>query len=809
METQPSSAPPVRTITSYACEACRSAKTRCQPGPQPGICKRCSEFKRECVFRTGPRTRRSKAARIAAESATLPPVPGPSKTFSINFNMPVTKDPADDFEALRIQHERFLEDIMPEDDVGEGANEGGQAEGYATASSHQKVKQIFDFNDLSASAEHLPASGTCDTFSQTSSTKSRSQQQHAVKPVHDMGIKPQFNLDSATRLLCSFRDMLPHMPCLVLDDLLPDPSADEATSENVRALARDRPFVLLAILAVTSCSSSLQGYSLYDEEFRKVLGLKFVAGGERSIELLQGLLIYCCWYPFHLRPKNQQLFQYLRMAVDIVHDLELEESDLDLAAMAPEERTQSLEGLRALLGCFYAISTFSSIWSKKSSLRYSPQLAQCVDALELYSNLEQDHILVWLVRMQYIFEELDQVWRTYDGGFHDATSAMHRDLIIVGLETQFSDFQARMPERYASFPSIRQLVLLTQTMTLIPGIRQLWRKPSRYGSKPGAQPKPPIPNSAMQQAAVCVRSFFEGILALCRQKLGDFCGTDYSRLIVATILGFRMSLPLTAISPDYDVVAGRQIIEFGEILQRFCAIDDNLEQSSSDRDDDVIAPGAGATRSGKGKEKDAASGGQTPKTDAKPPKPQSKRIDAVAAFIVVLRSLKSKYDEKSKAFEERIARDFRIGCPVMNGTLDQYVPLWSGKQHLQPQQELHDSHALGNSMPPNMTFGGIQYANMPNGDVLEMDMSSMGATVASSSYATSQTSSSGIDALSGGPAVFSENMAVNPAAGAEDKPTLFHDLWATMTMGWAGDDIRPINLQDPDVMNYDDFDTGL
>jgi hypothetical protein len=46
------------------------------------------------------------------------------------------------------------------------------------------------------------------------------------------------------------------------------------------------------------------------------------------------------------------------MAVDIVHDLELEqEGDLNLFAMAPEQRARKLDNLRALLGCFYGIST--------------------------------------------------------------------------------------------------------------------------------------------------------------------------------------------------------------------------------------------------------------------------------------------------------------------------------------------------------------------------------------------------------------------------------------------------------------------
>lgn len=104
---------------------------------------------------------------------------------------------------------------------------------------------------------------------------------HSIQSLH---AKPQFNLDSAESLLASFRRMLVHYPCIVL---MPE--------ETVASLAATKPFVLLAILAAASGSRTLQGHTLYDEEFRKVLGLKFVAGGERSMNLLQGILIYCAW----------------------------------------------------------------------------------------------------------------------------------------------------------------------------------------------------------------------------------------------------------------------------------------------------------------------------------------------------------------------------------------------------------------------------------------------------------------------------------------------------------------------------------
>jgi hypothetical protein len=60
-------------------------------------------------------------------------------------------------------------------------------------------------------------------------------------------------------------------------------------------MSRNNPFLLLAVLAASSGSRTLRGHGLYDEEFRKILGLKFVSGGERSVELLEGLAVYCTW----------------------------------------------------------------------------------------------------------------------------------------------------------------------------------------------------------------------------------------------------------------------------------------------------------------------------------------------------------------------------------------------------------------------------------------------------------------------------------------------------------------------------------
>lgn len=163
-------------------------------------------------------------------------------------------DPSETFDALRDAHGAYLDEFAPEDDM----------DGDSTARP-----------SLQGSSS---TSGTGTFSASTPSVSSRS--------VHGLSsIQPRFNLDSATSLLDSFRDgMLPYFPVIALP---PD--------ATVPSLAKDKPFVLLAILAAASGGRSMQGHSLYDDEFRKVLGFKFVSSGERSLELLVGLQIYCAW----------------------------------------------------------------------------------------------------------------------------------------------------------------------------------------------------------------------------------------------------------------------------------------------------------------------------------------------------------------------------------------------------------------------------------------------------------------------------------------------------------------------------------
>ncbi|EAQ89619.1 hypothetical protein CHGG_06238 [Chaetomium globosum CBS 148.51] len=292
---QPASAPRAPRITN-ACEACRAAKVKCQASTQLGICKRPNPPTTSTTSTTSPL------------APPRPPPPGPSKTFTIDIPMSPEDDIADSMEALRLTHEMGIDALVP--NVSEGDDDADYYD-YDEHPDHEMgdydwldQASVSGVGSVLSGASSLPVGASALSTPPSSAYQQQGQQQQGQglsggqsqsqgegakgksRTLASLRLQPQFNLDSAGKLLETFRgEMMSHFHCVVLRE-----------EETVAGMAKDRPFVLLAILAAASGSSTLQGHSLYDEEFRKILGLKFVAGGERTIELLQGLVIYIAWW---------------------------------------------------------------------------------------------------------------------------------------------------------------------------------------------------------------------------------------------------------------------------------------------------------------------------------------------------------------------------------------------------------------------------------------------------------------------------------------------------------------------------------
>ncbi|KAK4447489.1 hypothetical protein QBC34DRAFT_409524 [Podospora aff. communis PSN243] len=361
--------------------------------------------------------------------------------------------------------------------------------------------------------------------------------------------------------------MLPNFPCVVLPP-----------ESTVSDLARERPFVLLAVLAVASSTRTLQGHSLYDEEFRKILGLKFVAGGERSVELLEGLVVYVAWYPFHLRPKNKQAFQYIRMAVDIISDLELDqECDSDDIDIPPTP--ERMDQIRLYLATYFMVSHQSTAWACTRPMKYTPFTSLAIDMFQRHSTSPSDMALSWKARLQRLVEEANEL-RKSKSKKGASTSSHHQSgyqtgLVLRGMESQLSEWESKIPPSVASQPTIRIAVLFTRLfITAAPLFRfPTIKNPGANGNEmPGYIPT----QEQMLGAVPTLHGMLEFFLSLQAGEINAFCGADWGSLILAIVLGYRLSFPLPQ-HPDWDDAVARRAVGFGAYLDRLCKMGDGSD----------------------------------------------------------------------------------------------------------------------------------------------------------------------------------------------------------------------------------------
>lgn len=68
----------------------------------------------------------------------------------------------------------------------------------------------------------------------------------------------------------------------------------------------------------------------------------------------------------------------------------------------------------------------------------------CCDLVEKWSHSQQDHVLVWLCRLQYINDGIMELRESYKRDANNHNRHQH-SLIQLGLEAQLREWQARMP----------------------------------------------------------------------------------------------------------------------------------------------------------------------------------------------------------------------------------------------------------------------------------------------------------------------------------------------------------------------------
>jgi hypothetical protein len=172
------------------------------------------------------------------------------------------------------------------------------------------------------------------------------------------------------------------------------------------------PILLLSVL-VYSVTQETQGTELdvHDELVREtihILGDEVIGRGQRSLELVQALLVATYWNKTTLRGQQGSCYQIVQLAADMAIDLGIAGFSLQpspVAYFCRHEDPTSLEARRTWLACFVALSTSSISMRRPNTVPWNAHHQECLFHLETRGE-PSDILLCQIVRITQLIQEI-------------------------------------------------------------------------------------------------------------------------------------------------------------------------------------------------------------------------------------------------------------------------------------------------------------------------------------------------------------------------------------------------------------------
>lgn len=187
---------------------------------------------------------------------------------------------------------------------------------------------------------------------------------------------------------------------------------------SAQQLYAEKPTLLHAIVVVSSWHDiAVQQVNV--KRLLRNLSERIMIHCEKSIDILQAILVFVGWYHPHMF-WSQQCTNLLHLAMAMLIDLGFDRSreqcgDLRKATAQatnrppPGERTSTPEEDRILAGLFYLTSTLSCSFKKMDAIQWTDFLAKGLNKLETEAEYDSDLLLVQICRLQHIIEETSAV----------------------------------------------------------------------------------------------------------------------------------------------------------------------------------------------------------------------------------------------------------------------------------------------------------------------------------------------------------------------------------------------------------------
>ncbi|KAK0105703.1 hypothetical protein ONS95_004228 [Cadophora gregata] len=394
----------IRQMGLRACGTCVKAKVKCVPNPQKGKCNRCHRLNKICQ---------------------------PSST-------PTKKRPT------HVAHlERKLDTLV---ELLSGPNREEQRSGSSSSppkspAAPHRLRIMSPPSNITTSTES-PRFSPQNFVSNNSSSHVAYDSYVAQPQVYNF----DFENREASFLLLEYRtQQASQLPFVVIP---PD-----ATSESLR---RERPMLWKAIMTAASYQYPLRqealGWKLM-EEFASRIMLR----AEKSLDLLQALLVHLTWYHYH-SVANPQVLNLLSLARTLAVNLGYHRTHtpkgrpkiwldgpdgVTKQQYDPEESvvtSRTLEEWRALAGCFFLSAITTSSCRRNEPVQYTQHLDHICRTLTELREYESDLLIFPLISVQNVVLKISTAFTDPNLGLSTAPVKM----FIQSLHTELQNIRQNM-----------------------------------------------------------------------------------------------------------------------------------------------------------------------------------------------------------------------------------------------------------------------------------------------------------------------------------------------------------------------------
>ncbi|KAJ6101264.1 hypothetical protein N7499_000894 [Penicillium canescens] len=344
-----------------ACQACRDMKIRCIPSHGRQACKACAKVSRVCVV-AGPARSNQRRAPIVAELE--------KKIDALTASL-----------KAQVQKER----TAPAGPLVAGPVNAGMV--YNSHASESGAEPDAERARVLTSSEVVDEE--CHDF--------RDGETDSGNDVIDRGL---LSLEEAsqifTRFFCEINPLCPMVAF-----------SNDTCLQNMR---RSKPILLLAIIGVSSGSILPQLQPILAVELARQVAERVMFRTEKSVDLVQAMLVNAVWHLKHRETKDIGFNQYIHSAAVMAMELGLGNRP---SASSVKTREDEAEMRRTWLTCYYTTQMASTILRNPPLIRFSPYIDECLKFFgDSPAAVPTDIALCTMVQWARIMEDVALVFHT-------------------------------------------------------------------------------------------------------------------------------------------------------------------------------------------------------------------------------------------------------------------------------------------------------------------------------------------------------------------------------------------------------------